>query len=326
MWPNSTGCDVEFAFKRRPEEFRVTELSSSVWDNRAIHTYLWLQKRDRSTIDVVRQLAQASQQPESSIGYAGMKDRFAITRQWLSVPSTAFAAVQAEIEQDVSLDLLATAAHGRKLRRGELRGNRFVVQLHHASRIDDAVLEKLARLGAPNYFGAQRFGHNQQNLERAKQWLEQRQTPRGRGRQIKAFTKGLHLSVLRSFLFNEVLAARVRDMSWDRIIDGDLCVGANATAPLWGRGRSASAGLAAQTESQALQPHSALCDGLEFAGVQQARRPLIMRPLQLRWQRAAETLTLCFDLPSGSYATSLLSELGQARSSNQNAPHLELAS
>lgn len=325
-WPNSTNCDVEFAFKLHPEEFQVTELRSASFDHRPLHAYLWLQKRDRTTIDVVRQLAQAAEQPESSIGYAGMKDRFAVTRQWLSIPSDALSAVQAEIEQDVSLELLATAAHGRKLRRGELSGNRFVLVLHDASGVTDTTLARLAHSGAPNYFGAQRFGHNHQNLERAERWLEQRQTARGRGRQIKSFTKGLHLSVLRSFLFNEVLAARVREDSWNRVIEGDLCVGANATAPLWGRGRSTTAGLAAQTESQALQSHVALCEGLEYAGVKQARRALVLRPQQMRWLRKDDTLSLRFDLPSGSYATSLLAELGKARLGNLDTENLGLAS
>lgn len=326
MWPNSTESDVEFSFKRQPEEFRVTELRSSSFDDRPLHVYLWLQKRDRTTIDVVRQLAQAAEQPESSIGYAGMKDRFAVTQQWLSIPSQALPAVQAEVEQDSSLKLLATAVHGRKLRRGELSGNRFVLVLHDACGISDTTLARLAHSGAPNYFGTQRFGHNQQNLERAERWLEQRQTARGRGRQIKSFTKGLHLSVLRSFLFNEVLAARVRQGSWNRIIEGDLCVGANATAPLWGRGRSTTAGLAAQIESEALQDHKALCEGLEHAGVKQARRALVLRPQHMRWLRNEDALTLCFDLPSGSYATSLLAELGQARLGNLDAENLELAS
>ncbi len=326
MWPNSTESDVEFAFKRQPEDFRVTELRSSSFDHRPLHVYLWLQKRDRTTIDVVRQLAQAAAQPESSIGYAGMKDRFALTQQWLSIPSDARAAVQAEIEQDASLKLLATAAHGRKLRRGELQGNRFGIVLHDASGVTDTTLARLAHTGAPNYFGSQRFGHNHQNLERAERWLEQRQTARGRGRQIKSFTKGLHLSVLRSFLFNEVLAARVREDCWNRIIEGDLCVGANATAPLWGRGRSTTAGLAAQIESAALQAHQALCQGLEHAGVKQARRALVLRPQRLRWLRNADVITLCFDLPSGSYATSLLAELGRARLGSLDADNLELAS
>lgn len=312
VWPNSTGCDVEFAFKRNPEDFRVTELRDTPFDNRPLHRYLWLQKRDRTTIDVVRQLAQAAQQPESSIGYAGMKDRYAVTQQWLSVPVEALPAIQAEVEQDGSLELLATAAHGRKLRRGELRGNRFVVALYQAANVVDAKLASLAHFGAPNYFGAQRFGHNQQNVERAQRWLEQRQTARGRGRQIKSFTRGLHLSVLRSYLFNEVLAARVRATSWGQVIDGDLCVGANATGPMWGRGRSMSAGLAACIERQALEPHQAVCEGLEFAGVQQARRPLVLRPQRLRWHRTDACLTLRFDLIRGSYATSLLAELGRS--------------
>lgn len=327
-WPNSTSASAEFSYKRTPEDFCVTELSNRQFDGRPLHRYLWIQKRDRTTIDLVRQLAQAAQQPESSIGYAGMKDKQAVTRQWLSIPASAFSAVQAEIQQDQNLRLLADAQHGRKLRRGELVGNRFQIQLFGAAQISDGQLEQLARAGAPNYFGVQRFGRNQQNLANAQRWLDQRRTARGRDRQIKAFTRGLHLSVLRSYLFNTVLAARVRDLSWNRCLVGDHCLGAEVTGPLWGRGRSVTAGLAAEIERQALAPHQAMTEGLEFAGVQQARRPLVLRPRQLRWQRRQDNLMLSFDLSSGSYATSLLAELGapnvERRAGDESDAQLEL--
>ena len=132
--------------------------------------------------------------------------------------------------------------------------------------------------------------------------------------------------MLRSFLFNEVLAARIREGSWNQIIEGDLCVGANATAPLWGRGRSTTAGLAAETESEALRAHRMLCEGLEYAGAKQARRALVLRPQHMRWLRQEDALTLRFDLPSGSYATSLLAELGKSRLDNLDTENLELAS
>ena len=320
-WPSSTGAGLDFAYKQTPEDFRVTELSHPQLDGRPLHRYLWIQKRDRTTIDLVRQLAQAASQPESSIGYAGMKDRQAVTRQWLSVPEPAFAAVQAELNQDDSLQLLASAQHGRKLRRGELQGNRFEVLLYDAQQISDALLERVARMGAPNYFGVQRFGRDQQNLANAQRWLEKRRTARGRERQIKAFTRGLHLSVLRSYLFNEVLAARVRHGSWNRKLEGDLCLGPEATGPLWGRGRSKTEGAAGVLEAQALAPHLAIAEGLEFAGVQQARRPLALRPQRLRWHRRQAALCLKFDLPKGAYATSLLAELGRPALAGQ----LELA-
>ncbi len=324
MWPNSTGAESEFFYKTQVEDFWVAELPLAGRDTRRNHWYGYVEKRNRTTLSVADQLASSVAQPASVVGYAGMKDKVGVTQQWFSLPAAQgggdMERLAVAIAEDDSLRLLAQGYGGRKLRRGELRGNRFRLRLvvpTTAHRQLELALLRLSQVGFPNYFGPQRFGEQQSNLQSATRWLGSRATAKGRQRQLKPFTKGLYLSVLRAFLFNEVLAARVRGGNWHEVLDGDLCLGPQATAPLWGRGRSQTQRAAATLEVDALTPHLALCEGLEHAGVVQMRRPLQVRPRGLSWRwsvadAAAPTceLLLKFELPPGSYASSLLAEMG----------------
>jgi tRNA pseudouridine13 synthase len=233
------------------------------------------------------------------VGYAGMKDKRAVTCQWFSVHTP----LAADLACTAGYQVLERSRHERKLRRGQLARNAFQVCLRGVS--GEGWHERLAVVaasGVPNYFGPQRFGRD--NLARALDWLPQR-----RRRSISRFKQGLYLSVLRSYLFNEVLARRVREDSWRELLPGDVAVGSMPTAPLWGRGRSATAALAGELELAALEPHAALCDGLEHAGVQQQRRPLALVPRDLIWESEGCDVFLRFELPPGGYATSLLAEV-----------------
>jgi tRNA pseudouridine13 synthase len=119
----------------------------------------------------------------------------------------------------------------------------------------------------------------------------------------------LYLSVARAFLFNEVLAGRVRDGSWAQQLCGDVLEAEGPTGPLWGRGRSPTSGRAAELEALALEPYAALREGLEHAGLAQERRPLRLQARALRWQEHGDVLELAFELPPGAYATAFLAEV-----------------
>src|SRR5262249_41990158 len=131
------------------------------------HTYLWIEKTGLTTPEAVRRLARALSVPERDLGYAGLKDRHATTRQWVSVPGVApDTALTAKI---ADLRVLEARRHGNKLRTGPLGGNRFEVVLEQ---VDDAeaatlaaALTELARTGLPNHFGAQRFGAAGDNVQ-----------------------------------------------------------------------------------------------------------------------------------------------------------------
>ena len=171
----------------------------------------------------------------------------------------------------------------------------------------DARLQQIAEHGVPNYFGAQRFGED--NLSRAIAWLPRRR------RERDAFKRGLHLSVLRSFLFNTVLSARIADGSWNTPLlaeNSDAgCDRAVASGPLWGRGRVQASAAVIQFEQQALAEQHSIAEELEFAGLKQERRNLQLEVQNLRWSfDAQKALKLEFFLPPGGYATSVLRELG----------------
>lgn len=302
--PAAGACAV---MKAAPEHFRVTELPGARPAGDGEHLFLKLRKTGLTTVAVAEWLATAFGVPTVAVGYAGMKDKRAVTEQWFSVHTPAAAAA---LPARPEVTLLESARHRRKLRRGDLAGNRFELRLTDVR--GDAWESRLAEVrehGVPNYFGAQRFGRD--NVEQASAWLGQQ-----RRRRLGAFRRGLYLSVLRSFLFNEVLGARVRAGLWDSWLPGDVPVtlpgsgaGTAPSGPLWGRGRSPAAERAAAIEAEALAPHRALCDGLEHAGPTQERRSLVLRADDLTWQRDADQVLLTFSLPAGCYATALLGEV-----------------
>ena len=219
--------------------------------------------------------------------------------------------------------------HGRKLKRGTLKGNRFhiVVRSLEGDRAGlEERLQKVSADGAPNYFGPQRFGRGGRNVDRGVRWLEA-------GGRLPRNTRSIYLSAVRGFLFNEVLSQRVKLGNWNRILDGEVAAldGSRATfacgmpddelerrcgafdihpsGPLPGRGGQGPEREAAEVEEDALHRHQALIEKLTAAGFEAARRSLRLRPGNMDWTFADDVLTLEFTLPPGAFATSVLREL-----------------
>jgi len=298
-WPRAfPALGLSGQLKQTPEDFRVTELADPVADPAGEHLYLYVQKRNLSTQVVAERIAKNLGLRRSEVGYAGMKDFRAITSQWFSVPI----AGSPEIDYGDGVQELRRLRCLKKLRRGQLDGNAFEIRLRRLAGGDDTAVanrfDQLTTEGAPNYFGPQRFGRD--NLSQALAWLPFRR------RERNGFRRGLHLSVLRSFLFNEVLAARVGQSNWQQCLVGELA----PAGPLWGRGRSPAQADVLELESRVLEEHAELLEALEFTGLTQARRPLVLRPQELDWAVKEDVVQLKFVLPPGTYATSLLRELG----------------
>lgn len=197
-----------------PEDFRVDERPLYEASGEGEHLYLHVEKRGLNTDDLVRRIAKAAGVSPRDVGYAGLKDRHAVTTQWLSV---ALPAPPEAWDLGEEARVLATARHTNKLRTGHLTGNRFAIRLVDLE--DSAqLLERAAVLrqtGVLNGFDAQRFGREGRNLDRALQWV------RGENRRVSPFQKKLYASVLQSQVFNEVLAARVRDEAL-HVLHGDV--------------------------------------------------------------------------------------------------------
>lgn len=329
-WPCAWGePPLRAQLKQTPADFEVEEVLGFEPDGDGEHCWLWIEKEGLNTPDAAQRLARFAGLREADIAWAGLKDRQARTRQWFSLHL-----LNREVDwdqwNDPALRILRRERHSRKLRRGTHRGNRFGITLRQL-RGDLATLEqRLQRIdseGVPNYFGPQRFGRDGRNLVLARRWVEQGQ-PR-----LKRQQQGLHLSTLRSLLFNTVLAARVADGSWQRALPGELFIldgsgsvfsealdetlqqrldsgDIHPSGPLCGRSqRIAPSGAAAELEQHALAGSEALVAALVQAGLAAERRSLRLRPGALQWQLQADTLQLWFTLPSGCFATALLREL-----------------
>lgn len=273
------------------------------------HIYIKIKKRGENTHFVAEKIAAFLNLKPMDIGVSGLKDRYAETTQWLSVYKPG---KNMDVDWPVfiascglNLEILAVSRHHQKLRRGQHRCNWFEITLRDVTEIEavEARLEQVAAGGVPNYFGEQRFGRGAGNLAMADDWFTS-------GRPIRNRTKkGLALSAARSYLFNLVLAERVKHGNWRSVLEGDACVGEFPSGPLWGRGRSVMTSTAGEIESQVLSGFANWCDKLEHSGLSQERRALVLQPMDLNWFVEESTLKLKFGLPPGEFATSLLREV-----------------
>ncbi len=304
---------VDGVYRRCLEDFCVDELTAVEPTGAGEHLLLRVEKRGLNSAAVADDLARMFRVAPLDVSFAGMKDRHAVTRQWFSV-RTASAATCVGSDGWRVID---SARHQRKLRRGDLVGNRFRIRIRELSGDQGALSERIALVaaaGVPNYFGEQRFGHDGANVGRARSWVCGR--PRA---SISAFQKGLHLSTARALLFNAVLARRVDGGSWNTSIDGDVAGDEFPTGPLWGRGRAQTTGAARVIEDAALASYWEWLDPLEHLGLTQQRREFVLRPMRLDWGVDGESLDLAFDLRAGEYATAVLRELGTLRNVSPRA-------
>jgi tRNA pseudouridine13 synthase len=146
--------------KRKPEDFVVEEIPLYEPNDEGDHTFFWVEKHGISTPEAVRRLGRELGVPGTKIGYAGLKDARAVTRQVMSLEHV-------PPKQIMSLDVRNikihwARRHTNKIRVGHLKGNRFRIRARNlgpdALEIARTILPILERRGAPNYFGRQRFG------------------------------------------------------------------------------------------------------------------------------------------------------------------------
>ena len=308
-WPRALGgAAISADFRVEPEDFVVDELAAPA-SGEGEHVMVQIRKRGANTGYVAQQLAQLAGVQSKDVGYYGLKDRHAVTTQWFSV----WLAQKPEPDwQRVNSDEITVLQHyrgPRKLRRGEHLGNRFQIRLRNVQGDRDAAQAVLARLpsGVPNYFGEQRFGRDGGNLDLVDRIVaEQAAGKRGRmPRNQKAFA----MSAARSWLFNQVLAARVRQGNWQQLLEGEPEEA--ASGPLWGRGRNPAEDGQLALEEEAMTPWKPWRDWLEHCGLSQERRPLVLQPqgFQATWEEGG--LTLAFALPPGTFATAVLREVAE---------------
>jgi tRNA pseudouridine13 synthase len=327
-WPKAyPASHASATLKLFNEDFMVTELPLQLPSGEGEHLWLDIEKNGANTAFVAQQLAQAAHVQERDVGYAGLKDRYGLTRQWFSIylPKGAGKGETPDLTQlqHPEFKVLGQSRHVKKLRPGDLQGNRFRIVLRDVTGDADAMkaieanLQAVAAHGVPNYFGAQRFGFEGGNVEQGRAML---------AREIRVRNpkkKGLYLSAVRSFVFNEVLALRIQQGLWGQTLPGDVMdeLG-RPTGPLWGRGRVITTDQAQALENGVAERHASLCDGMEHAGLDQQRRALVASPAGMSWAwPQAHQLVLTFSLPAGTYATSVLNEILRTTEPDRHTAH-----
>lgn len=329
-WPYSLGKPQAVGLIRScPEDFVVEEIPRITPEGEGSHLWLWVEKRSANTDWVARELAKAAGCPLRDVGYAGLKDRHAVTRQWFSVPASEAASEKLENVVIEGIRILESHKHSRKLKRGTLNGNRFslkILDFEGDTVQTERRLEQIRADGVPNYFGPQRFGYHGGNVEKGFSLLK-------RGARMQRNKKSIYISAIRSFMFNHLLAERVRQSVWNTMIDGDLAMlngtqsifpcqmpdveieerckrlDIHPTGPMPGESGTQVTGDAAELEQSVLSNWPELIGVLVSDRVQASRRSLRLYPAGLEWCFEDGTLELGFKLPPGAYATTVLREI-----------------
>ena len=358
-------------YKAHTTDFIVNELLPLEFTGEGEHLWLHIQKSGMNTAYLAKLLSEWADIPLRDVGFSGLKDRHALTTQWFSLripkkqlPDSEFAPV--DIGANESITILEQQWHNKKLNRGTHRANQFIItlrdiefvgfdtpspsseQLLSAKQAVEQHLVIISQSGVPNYFGPQRFGRSGNNIREALS-LFARPVPearppsnKGKRKRVPREQNTMELSAARSLIFNEILAARVRDGSWNnglagevfnldgsgsifasdeiddtlraRLESGDI----HPTAVLWGTGNEKISGKAAAMEADTVA-HSPLltqlATGLEQRDIKAQRRALRLPIEALSWEwqdtEGGQILILNFTLTTGSFATSVLASLVQ---------------
>jgi tRNA pseudouridine13 synthase len=314
--------------KVEPADFEVEEIPAYEPAGNGDHLFLWIEKTDLGAEYFIRQVARRLGIANGEVGTAGLKDRRAVTRQWVSVPASCEPTVS-KLDGD-GIRVLRVSRHTNKLKPGHLRGNRFRILIRDANASVDPepILNRIRAEGLPNSYGPQRFGHDGETAALGLSLLK--------GEPVKVrnpFMRKLALSAAQSLLFNDYLGRRMADGLLRTVLAGDVMAkwpaGGMFTAedvpaeqarfdrretvtagPMFGRKTFPAKAAAAEREEAILATAGLSRDS--FAGfgklVQGTRRHNLVYIDDLSAAREPSGLRLSFTLPAGSYATVLLRE------------------
>jgi tRNA pseudouridine13 synthase len=319
--------------KQNPDDFIVKELLSFEPQGSGTHAFLYIEKKSLNTVDVIKLLAEFVGIEAKHIGYAGLKDKHAITSQWFSINLEGISEPDWELFSYPDVVIKIMTYHTKKLKIGSIASNQFGIVLRNISPCNhkdiEHRLDKIIQYGAPNYFGPQRFGINNQNISKAASWFA------GKIKVKQRSQKSILISAARSLLFNQLLSSRIEKYGWNQLISGEVMMlhgsrsifvieqqadeetclrfetkDIHPTLSLWGQGRLISASELAELENTLLEDFASWCQALENKGLKKERRALrvIAENLQYNWLED-DQLQLQFSLPKGCYATSVLREI-----------------
>jgi tRNA pseudouridine13 synthase len=317
--------------KHTPEDFKVHEQLGFELSGQGEHLFIEVEKTGLTTFQLIEIIAEYCGVPPKQVGYSGLKDKQAVTRQWLSVQLPG-CKQSPSIPDGESYKILNCQWHDKKLRVGVHRYNDFEITVRELSGDLEhliATVEKVKHSGFANYFGQQRFGVNQDNVAQAIKVL----TNRHKSKRLSRQKKSLYLSALRSEIFNQILNQRIQRSIWMQPLQGDLFMLAGSQSmfseqlnealiqrymeldlhcavSLAGSGESRISDDALAIENQVLKDLAESVDILNQQKVKNAYRPnrSIAHELQIEFSESS-VLKLKVRLEKGVFLTTLLSHL-----------------
>jgi len=320
---------ISGSLKSHAEDFKVTENLGFEPTGEGEHLFLWIEKSMLTTLELIECVARDFSVKHRDIGYSGLKDKFAVTRQWLSLHLPG-QMKRLEIPDISEYKLMDQVWHDKKLRPGTHRSNQFDVIIRNVEAVPETTRQQLDLIrsqGFANYFGQQRFGRRDDNVEQA---LHAFTTPR-RARKLSRNKRSLYLSALRSFLFNFILSRRIQQGYWNKPVPGDVFMlsgsqsifyepiddallerfgqfDLSSTICLYGSGKRLLQGYALELEDQVLAEYRAIEQVLiqQKAKLQMRATRVAVQELKLHHDPIENTLHINVTLPCGSYLTSLL--------------------
>lgn len=330
------GAAIDGVVKSTAADFQVVEELGFEPSGEGEHLLLQVEKQGLTTPELISRLSSDYGLHPRNIGYSGLKDKNALTSQWLSLHLPGRTAPE-PLRHSESYRVLRSSRHRAKLRRGTHRANLFHIRIRGVSALPDCTLRQLADLaecGMANYFGPQRFGRHGDNVEQALERLNKSR--------LKRQQRSLLVSALRSHLFNRVLARRIQMDLWRRPLDGDVfmlrgsrsifsepldpelmhrfdTLDISSTASLYGAGRNLLGGEALEIERRVHEDSPEIVECLEHQQASLQMRPLRVAVEQLEYEldRGSQVLALRARLPAGSYLTSLLGHFVNASEAPQ---------
>lgn len=320
--------------KEQPEDFRVVEIPAYDPCGEGEHLFVRIEKTGLSTEELVGDVASRLGIARREIGTAGLKDKWAVTEQTISIPAaheSQLAGIDAEAYR-----ILSAQRHTNKLRTGHLRGNRFEIRIREALHPEhaDAIVQRLQQTGLPNFFGSQRFGRDGRTAADGFALLSGAKLPRAFPPRRRRHLVKLTISAAQAALFNHVLAERMDRGFLERILAGDVARVVTSgglfvvddpdtdqtrfdareivpTGPMFGPKMRQAEGEVAIWEREVLESSGLSTEAFRSFGKVAAgtRRPLLVGIEELSVREEEGDVFLKFTLPPGTYATVLLQEI-----------------
>lgn len=330
IWPYAYGGPMSMGtIKSIPDDFIVEEVLSFQPEGLGEHVFLLIEKCGENTEYIARLLARFSAVRQRDVSYAGLKDRHGRTTQWFSVWLPGKEDPEWSQLETENIKILKAVRHQRKLKRGVLSANNFqiIIRDWQGSKTKlEKQLQLIKQQGFPNYFGSQRFGHQGRNVAKAITVFQ--------GTKVKREQRSIYLSAARSYLFNQILARRIKQNNWNLAVAGDCLIFDHShsffkaeriddsimdrikageihpTGIMFGKGIAAITAEASEIEESVIHSNQMITDGLIANDLKSDRRAFRVMVNNLQWEFLHNTtIRLSFSLPAGSYATSLLREL-----------------